>query len=74
MLTLFKAILVSISLTSILAGLEIGCIGTAMPTIVKSLGSDNDSHTTAVWVANAYFLTMTAFQVIIVSHSCWACF
>lgn len=58
----FWAILVSISLTSILAGLEIGCIGTAMPTIVKSLGSDNDSHTTAVWVANAYFLTMTAFQ------------
>ncbi|KAK4647871.1 uncharacterized protein QC761_105230 [Podospora bellae-mahoneyi] len=58
----FSAILVALSLTSILAGLEIGCIATAMPTIVKALGTGDESETIYVWVANAYFLTMTAFQ------------
>ncbi|KAK4176521.1 major facilitator superfamily domain-containing protein [Triangularia setosa] len=57
-----QAILAALSLTSILAGLEIGCIATAMPTIVKDLGTGDDSETIYVWVANAYFLTMTAFQ------------
>jgi hypothetical protein len=58
-----KAILVALSFTSILAGLEIGCIATAMPTMVKELGSGDSSDAIYVWVANAYFLTMTAFQV-----------
>ncbi|KAK3296400.1 major facilitator superfamily domain-containing protein [Chaetomium fimeti] len=58
----FWAILVALSFTSILAGLEIGCIATAMPTMVKELGSGGHSETIYVWVANAYFLTMTAFQ------------
>ncbi|GAB1313477.1 hypothetical protein MFIFM68171_03687 [Madurella fahalii] len=58
----FWAILVALSFTSVLAGLEIGCIATAMPTMVKELGSGGGSETIYVWVANAYFLTMTAFQ------------
>ncbi|KAK4221598.1 putative efflux pump [Podospora fimiseda] len=58
----FWTILTALSFTSILAGLEIGCIATAMPTIVKDLGDNINNHTVYVWVANAYFLTMTAFQ------------
>ncbi|KAK4158903.1 putative efflux pump [Cladorrhinum sp. PSN259] len=61
----FWIILLDLSFTSILAGLEIGCVATAMPTIVKDLGNEagtSDDHTIYVWVASAYFLTMTAFQ------------
>ncbi|KAF2136530.1 uncharacterized protein K452DRAFT_258938 [Aplosporella prunicola CBS 121167] len=54
----FWAIFAALSVTSILSALDASVISTAMPTIVNDLGS-GPSY---VWIANAYFLTMTAFQ------------
>ncbi|KAH9908539.1 major facilitator superfamily domain-containing protein [Xylariomycetidae sp. FL2044] len=43
---------------SILSAMDISAKSTAMPSIVSDLGT-NSAY---VWIANAYFLTMTAFQ------------
>ncbi|KAI1490017.1 putative multidrug resistance protein fnx1 [Biscogniauxia mediterranea] len=43
---------------SILSALDVSAISTAMPSMVEELGSD----IAYIWIANAYFLTMTAFQ------------
>lgn len=43
---------------SILSALDISAISTALPSIVDDLGS-NSAY---IWIANAYFLTSTAFQ------------
>lgn len=48
----------SLSITSLLLALDVSVITTAMPSMINDLGS---SYAYA-WIANAYFLTMTAFQ------------
>ena len=45
-------------MTSILSALDATAISTAMPSMVEDLGSSY----AYIWIANAYFLTMTAFQ------------
>ncbi|KAH8817001.1 multidrug resistance protein Fnx1 [Xylogone sp. PMI_703] len=54
----FWIILVALSITSILAALDLSIISTALPTIVHDLGSSS----AYVWVANAYILSSTVFQ------------
>ncbi|XXH02499.1 hypothetical protein Hte_008875 [Hypoxylon texense] len=54
----FWGIIVSLSVTSILSALDVSAISTAMPSMIKDLGT-NYAY---IWIANAYFLTMTAFQ------------
>ncbi|KAI1401836.1 putative multidrug resistance protein fnx1 [Hypoxylon fuscum] len=54
----FWAIITSLSIMSILSALDISAISTALPSIVNDLGS-NSAY---IWIANAYFLTSTAFQ------------
>ncbi|PYH30551.1 putative MFS multidrug transporter [Aspergillus neoniger CBS 115656] len=54
----FWTIFIALSITSILSALDTSVISTAMPTIVHDL----DSSSAYVWIANAYFLTSTAFQ------------
>jgi MFS family permease len=54
----FWAIISSLTVTSLLAALDLSIISTALPSIVEDLGSGTDF----VWVANAYYLTTTAFQ------------
>ncbi|KAI1822719.1 multidrug resistance protein Fnx1 [Xylaria intraflava] len=56
----FWMILGSLSITSILSGLDISAISTALPSIVHDLGASPAFP----WVGNAYFLTSTAFQPI----------
>lgn len=53
-----QAILGALSITLLLSALDISVISTALPTIVHELGSGPAFS----WVANAYFLTSTAFQ------------
>lgn len=53
-----KAIIVSLGISSLLSALDLSIISTAMPSIVEDLGSSY----AYVWIANAYFLTTTAFQ------------
>ena len=48
----------SLSIASLLSALDVSVISTAMPSMINDLGS---SYAYA-WIANAYFLTMTAFQ------------
>lgn len=45
-------------MASLLSALDVSIISTAMPSILEDLGS-SDAY---IWIANAYFLTMTAFQ------------
>jgi MFS family permease len=45
-------------LISILSALDTTVVSTAMPSILKDIGKSPGW----VWIANAYFLTMTAFQ------------
>ncbi|KAF2973173.1 hypothetical protein GQX73_g436 [Xylaria multiplex] len=54
----FWAIIISLSITSLLSALDVSVIATALPTIVQDLGSSY----AFVWISNAYFVTMTAFQ------------
>lgn len=53
-----QTIIISLSIASLLSALDISAISTAMPSMVKDLGSSY----AYIWIANAYFLTMTAFQ------------
>ncbi|KAJ4386027.1 hypothetical protein N0V93_008918 [Gnomoniopsis smithogilvyi] len=55
----FWAIIGALAITSLLSALDISVISTALPTIVHDLGSGGPAF---AWVANAYFLTSTAFQ------------
>lgn len=54
----FWAIIISLGISSLLSALDVTVISTAMPSILKDLGSSE----AYIWIANAYFLTMTAFQ------------
>ncbi|OTA52271.1 multidrug resistance protein Fnx1 [Hypoxylon sp. EC38] len=54
----FWGIMASLGAASILSALDATAISTAMPSMVKDLGSSF----AYIWIANAYFLTMTAFQ------------
>jgi MFS family permease len=47
-----------LGIASLLSALDVSVISTAMPSIIKDLGSSE----AYIWIANAYFLTMTAFQ------------
>lgn len=53
-----QAIILSLSITSLLSALDVSVISTAMPSMIKALGSSY----AYIWIPNAYFLTMTAFQ------------
>jgi MFS family permease len=53
-----QGIIVSMQLISMLSALDTSAVSTAMPSMLHDLGESNGW----VWVANAYFLTMTAFQ------------
>ncbi|KAI1455402.1 putative multidrug resistance protein fnx1 [Annulohypoxylon moriforme] len=54
----FWSIIGSLSIMSILSALDISAMSTALPSIIKDLGSGY----AYIWVANAYFLTSAAFQ------------
>ncbi|RYP28941.1 hypothetical protein DL767_006976 [Monosporascus sp. MG133] len=54
----FWAIIISLAVSSLLSALDVSVISTAMPSIINDLGSSG----AYAWIANAYFLTMTAFQ------------
>ncbi|KUI64396.1 hypothetical protein VM1G_11193 [Cytospora mali] len=54
----FWSIIIALSIASLLSALDVSVISTAMPSILEDLGS-SDAY---MWIANAYFLTMTAFQ------------
>ncbi|KAI1416806.1 putative multidrug resistance protein fnx1 [Hypoxylon sp. FL1857] len=54
----FWSIIASLCAASILSALDATATSTAMPSIVNDLGST----VAYIWIANAYFLTMTAFQ------------
>ncbi|KAI0202905.1 MFS general substrate transporter [Astrocystis sublimbata] len=54
----FWGIVFSMQLISILSALDTTVVSTAMPSILKDVGASE----AWVWIANAYFLTMTAFQ------------
>jgi MFS family permease len=47
-----------LGIASLLSALDVSVISTAMPSIIKDLGSAE----AYIWITNAYFLTMTAFQ------------
>jgi MFS family permease len=53
-----QGIIVSMQLISMLSALDTSAVSTAMPSILHDLGESEGW----VWVSNAYFLTMTAFQ------------
>jgi MFS family permease len=53
-----QGIIVSMQLISMLSALDTSAVSTAMPSVLHDLG-ESDGW---VWVSNAYFLTMTAFQ------------
>ncbi|KAI1276488.1 MFS general substrate transporter [Xylaria sp. FL0933] len=53
-----QGIIISMQLISILSALDTSVVSTALPSIVEDLGKSS----AWVWIANAYFLTMTAFQ------------
>ncbi|KAM7193989.1 putative MFS-type transporter YusP [Rhypophila sp. PSN 637] len=54
----FWGIIVSMQLISMLSALDTSVVSTALPSILDDLGKSEGW----VWIANAYFLTMTAFQ------------
>ncbi|KAI3400056.1 hypothetical protein diail_4594 [Diaporthe ilicicola] len=54
----FWGIIVSMQLISMLSALDTSAVSTAMPSILEDLGRSDGW----MWIANAYFLTMTAFQ------------
>ncbi|KAH8669159.1 major facilitator superfamily protein [Xylariales sp. PMI_506] len=54
----FYALIVALSFTGLLTGMESTITSNALPTIVADLGG-GDSY---VWAVNGYFITMTAFQ------------
>ncbi|KUI71857.1 putative MFS-type transporter YusP [Cytospora mali] len=54
----FWGIIVSMQLISMLTALDTSAVSTAMPSILEDVGSSDGW----MWIANAYFLTMTAFQ------------
>ncbi|KAI1746037.1 putative multidrug resistance protein fnx1 [Xylaria scruposa] len=56
----FWAIMTSMAVASILAGLDATAVSTAMPSIINDLGTSQGY----VWIANAYLLTTTAFTPI----------
>ncbi|KFA73873.1 hypothetical protein S40288_00917 [Stachybotrys chartarum IBT 40288] len=56
----FWAIMISMGVLSLLAGLDATAVSTAMPSIINDLGS-SQGYT---WIANAYLLTTTAFTPI----------
>ncbi|VUC28764.1 unnamed protein product [Clonostachys rosea] len=56
----FWAIMTSMGVISLLAGLDATAVSTAMPSIIHDLGSSQGY----MWIANAYLLTTTAFTPI----------
>ncbi|KAI1356665.1 putative multidrug resistance protein fnx1 [Xylaria sp. FL0043] len=56
----FWAIMTSMAVSSLLAGLDATAVSTAMPSIIHDLGASQGY----VWIANAYLLTTTAFTPI----------
>lgn len=56
----FWAIMTSMAVSSLLAGLDATAVSTAMPSIIDDLGTSQGY----VWIANAYLLTTTAFTPI----------
>ena len=54
----FWTIIMSLTITSLLAAVDLSIISTALPSIVNDLGSGTEF----VWIANAYYLTTTVFQ------------
>ncbi|TVY16904.1 Efflux pump FUS6 [Lachnellula arida] len=56
----FWAIMTSMAVASLLAGLDATAVSTAMPSIIKDFGTSQGY----VWIANAYLLTTTAFTPI----------
>ncbi|KAF2098827.1 multidrug resistance protein Fnx1, partial [Rhizodiscina lignyota] len=54
----FWAIFAALSIVSLLSALDVSIISTALPTIIRDLGSSS----AYAWVANAYILMETAFQ------------
>ncbi|KAI1316659.1 putative multidrug resistance protein fnx1 [Xylariaceae sp. FL0255] len=57
----FWAIMTSMALSSVLAGLDATAVSTALPSIIHDLGSSQGY----VWIANSYLLTTTAFTPIV---------
>ncbi|KAA8567021.1 hypothetical protein EYC84_010105 [Monilinia fructicola] len=53
----FWAIMTSMAVLSLLAGLDATAVSTAMPSIIKDFGTSQGF----AWIANAYLLTTTAF-------------
>ncbi|RAL63733.1 hypothetical protein DID88_003380 [Monilinia fructigena] len=53
----FWAIMISMAVLSLLAGLDATAVSTAMPSIIKDFGTSQGF----AWIANAYLLTTTAF-------------
>ncbi|KAI9649991.1 hypothetical protein NHQ30_000004 [Ciborinia camelliae] len=60
MLILLTAIMISMAVSSLLAGLDATAVSTAMPSIINDLGT-SQGYT---WIVNAYLLTTTAFTPI----------
>ncbi|KAI0832166.1 putative multidrug resistance protein fnx1 [Hypoxylon sp. FL0890] len=56
----FWAIMTSMALSSVLAGLDATAVSTALPSIIHDLGTSQGF----VWIANSYLLTTTAFTPI----------
>ncbi|ATZ53973.1 hypothetical protein BCIN_10g00020 [Botrytis cinerea B05.10] len=56
----FWAIMTSMAVLSLLAGLDATAVSTAMPSIIKDFGTSQGF----AWIANAYLLTTTAFTPI----------
>ncbi|KAI3334674.1 putative multidrug resistance protein fnx1 [Ustulina deusta] len=56
----FWAIMTSMAVSSLLAGLDATAVSTALPSIIHDLGASQGY----VWIANAYLLTTTAFTPI----------
>ncbi|KAI0595289.1 putative multidrug resistance protein fnx1 [Biscogniauxia sp. FL1348] len=56
----FWAIMTSMAVSSLLAGLDATAVSTAMPSMIEDLGTSQGF----MWIANAYLLTTTAFTPI----------
>ncbi|KAK3987149.1 efflux pump FUS6 [Cladorrhinum sp. PSN332] len=56
----FWAIMTSMAVASLLAGLDATAVSTAMPSMINDLGTSQGF----IWIANAYLLTTTAFTPI----------
>ncbi|KAI1328160.1 putative multidrug resistance protein fnx1 [Xylariaceae sp. FL0255] len=57
----FWAIMTSMAVSSVLAGLDATAVSTALPSIIHDLGASQGY----VWIANAYLLTTTTFTPIV---------